>query len=1056
MLLFGTTPIRRLLIVTAVAASLFVAVAATSIGQQKSPGADFFELKVRPLLSEKCYSCHSAASKPIMGGLRLDTREATLAGGSHGPAIVPGHPEKSLLMSALQFTDTLKMPPAGKLSDPEIAVFAEWIKMGAPDPRTGGGSVKKPMGMSLDEGRKYWAFQPLSRAAPPPLATAKGSLSLSAWCKTPIDRFIGAKLIEKGITLNRSADGRTLIRRAYLDLIGLPPSPTEVNSFLNDTAPDAWSKVIDHLLASPHYGERWGRHWLDLARFAESHGYEQDYDRPYAYHYRDFVIKALNEDMPYDQFCKWQLAGDEYEPDNPMALMATGFLAAGTHATQITKNQVEKERYDELDDMLSTTCTSMLALTAGCARCHDHKYDPIPTRDYYRMLSTFTTTVRSDYDVNMDPEGYRKARQAFDREHQPFVEAREKFEIEQLPGRFDAWLAGLGSTPLEPAWIILDSVKAQSSGGATFTQQADGSVLASGANPDNDTYIVTASLPQGNIASVRLDALADSTLVKGGPGRAPNGNFALSDFKLTVTPVGDKPVEAALVNPRVDFEQKGQSIRDSVGKEKGLGWAIDPLFGKDHAAAFDLAIPVHAAGAVALKFTMKFDHPNPGHSIGRFRLSFAQTSLPLDAPSRPERVETILAAHARAGGALGDADRTTALNWYKTTDADWQRLNREEREHAGKAPKPPIEKALISSEGVPAVRTHTQGGDFLEHTWFLTRGDPNKKGEVATQSFLEVLVHSPDGEKHWQRVPPKGWRTSYQRRALAEWMTDVDAGAGALLARVMVNRLWQHHFGRGIVATPSDFGVQGEKPSHPELLDWLAQELIRSGWRLKPIHKLMMTSAVYMESSAANQPPSKLSTASIHSTQTPVAEAAKLDAGNKLFWRHNRQRLEAEAIRDSMLAVSGELDQKMYGPGTLDESMKRRSIYFFVKRSKLIPTLMLFDAPNALLGLGNRATTTVAPQALMLMNNAFVREYARNFAKRAMGQDTQAGASAVVRAYELALSRPPTAKELQDGLAFISAQAASYNSDGKKDAVQDAFADLCQVLFGLNEFVYVN
>jgi hypothetical protein len=801
-------------------------------GAAQSPRSDpsgvgFFEKQIRPILVESCYNCHSGNGKSPMGGLRLDSRALLLKGGAHGSALVPGKPEESLLLKAVGYTNkSLQMPPQGRLSAARIALLTEWVRMGAPDPRESGPPAAKPMGMSVEEGRRHWAFQPLRRVTPPLVKN-------DAWRRTPIDRFILAQLEAKGLKPNPEADRRTLLRRAYFDLIGLPPTPEEVQAFRNDPSPDAYEKLIDRLLASPHYGERWGRHWLDLARFAESHGYEQDYDRPYAYQYRDFVIKALNADMPYDRFVRWQLAGDEVAPDDPMALMATGFLAAGTHATQITKNQVEKERYDELDDMLSTTSTTFLGLTIGCARCHNHKYDPIPNRDYYRMLSTFTTTVRSEMDVNMDPEGYRQAKAAFDTAHAPLITDLRRYERAQLPQRMDQWLKARG-------------------------------------------------------------------------------------YRIT------------------------------------------------------------------------------------------------------------------------DKDRTALLAWYRTLDPEWQRLNGLVQSHLTKAPPVPNQKVLICSEGVPAVRTHTQGGDFLEQTYFLKRGDPNNKDGVATQSFLQVLMRTPDGEKRWQAAPPKDWRTSYRRRSLANWITDTDDGAGRLLARVIVNRLWQHHMGRGIVATPSDFGTQGERPTHPDLLDWLATELIRNGWHLKPIHKLMMMSAVYRQSDAS------------HPT------AARLDPNNRLCWRHPRQRLEAEVIRDSMLAVSGTLDTTMYGPGTLDEKQRRRSIYFFVKRSRLIPAMMLFDAPNALQSIALRASTTVAPQALMLMNSPMVRECAQSLARRAAPAKAVSFLDALPAAYRIALGRAPTEQERADALLFLNRQAASYQAAGHADAARMALEDFCQVLLGLNEFLYID
>ncbi len=766
--------------------------------EKMARGQEIFAKSVRALLTDRCLKCHGG--EKTRSGLDLTTREGLLKGGEKGLAVVVGQAKASRLFRFIAHLDEPFMPPKeDKLSDAAIAQFATWIDLGAPydKPLVAKAGGKKPMQVT-DDNRRYWAFQPLKRPSEPTVKDAK-------WRRTPIDSFVLAKLEEKGLAPNAPADRRHLIRRAYLDLLGLPPSPEEVESFVADPATDAYEKLIDRLLDNPHYGERWARHWLDLAHYADSHGYEQDYDRPTAYPYRDFVIKAFNQDLAYNTFVKWQLAGDEFEPDNSLALTATGFLGAGTHATQITQNQVEKERYDELDDIVRTTGTAMLGLTIGCARCHDHKFDPIPTRDYYRLMSTFTTTVRSDMDVNLYPEAVKATRAVFDAE------------------------------------------------------------------------------------------------------------------------------QVKLVDARTQYEKKG------------------------------------------------------GHN----------------------------------------------------TDPQWMELTKQIEEHAKKGP-PNAVKAMVCSEGVPAIRFHTQGGDFLPETHFLKRGDPNQKDGVATQGFLQVLMLGADQEKRWETGPPKGWRTSYRRRSLANWMTDVDDGAGRLLARVIVNRLWQHHFGRGIVATPSDFGTQGDKPTHPELLDWLAKELIDSGWKLKHIHKLMMASAAYTESSADDKP------------------KAGVDPDDRLQWRFAPRRLEAEAVRDSILTVSGQLDPTMYGPGTLDPMQKRRAIYFTIKRSQLIPMMTQFDAPDSLVGIEARQSTTVAPQALLLMNNALVRNCAERLANRVRPTTEKPLADAVRTGYTITLGRAPTEQETTDAVQFIKDQAEAYKQDGKPDAERLALTDLCQVLMELNEFIYVD
>ena len=977
-----------------------------------SRGIEIFNTSVGRLLTDHCVKCHGG-EKGTKGDLDLATRESLLLGGESGAAVVVGKSRESLLMKTIRHEDEdLAMPKkADKLPDADIAKIAEWIDNGAPyaKPLIEGMAAKRDRAVVSATDRQWWSFQPLATVQPP--QSGQGSA---------VDRFLGARLAAKGIAMNPQAERRVLIRRAYFDLIGLPPTPEQVEAFVKDSAPDAWERVVDGLLASPHYGERWGRHWLDLARYAESHGYEQDYDRPNAWHYRDFIIRALNADMPYDRFVQWQIAGDELATDEPEAWKATGFLAAGTHATQITANQAEKERYDELDDLAQTVGTSMLGLTIGCARCHDHKFDPIPTADYYRLISTFTTTVRSDYDIVLDPAKHREARAKWEAEGVPLAAAKTNFETQQLPVRFAEWEKG-GERPAAPQWLVIENAEAKSAGGATFTKQADGSFLATGTNADNDTYTFTVTAPAAGITAVRLEALADKSLVKSGPGRADNGNFALSTFELSV----DGQV-AKFSKASATFEQKGLPVAAAIDAERTSGWAVDPQFGKDHAALFTLAQSL--AAPAKLTFTLKF-RTNTKHSIGRPRLSVTTAPEPrLDGSAGSALLPEAMRALDVPAAQRTDADRAKLMAWYRTQDSEWTKLDAAVAAHAKKEPQPEKVKALISSEGVPAVRLHTQGPDFYEKTFLLKRGDLNQKQGEAAQGFLTVLSRAE--ESRWIAPPPPGARTPWRRASLAKWLTDKDAGAGHLLARVAANRLWQHHFGRGLVATPSDFGAQGAKPTHPELLDWLAGEVRRGGWRLKPMHRQLMTSAAYMQSTAWDE-----------------ARHA-VDPGNVLLWRREKQRLEGEAIRDSILAVTGALDRTMFGAGTLDAGMKRRAIYFQLKRSQLPPMLSTFDAPDTLNGLGLRSETTVAPQALFLMNNTLIRASAVEWAKTLAALPS---AEAVKTAYLRALGRAPADTELAAAVEFLRAQAASYPAGG----AHLALADFCQAVVSMNEFVYV-
>jgi mono/diheme cytochrome c family protein len=995
-------------------------------------GRELFTKKVRGILQTHCLECHGASK--LRGGLSLATRETLLKGGDSGPVIVPGKPKESKLhrLASQQDEPPMPPPPRKRLDKNQLADLARWIDLGAPydkplidRPETTG---KKPMVVTAAD-RRFWSFQPLKRPAVPVVKDG-------AWPRNPIDRFLLARMAQKGLSPAPQADKRTLLRRAYFDLIGLPPSPEEGQAFLADPSPGAYEAMIDRLLASPHHGERWARHWLDVARFAESHGFEHDYNRPTAYPYRDFVVKALNSDLPYDTFVSWQLAGDEIAPDDPLALTATGFLGAGAHSTQITAATVEKERYDELDDIVRTMGTAFLGLTVGCARCHDHKYDPIPTRDYYRLVSTFTTTVRTDVEIDLEPELSRDTRKRLAREIDRLTLLLRRHERDVLPGRLEAWLR---SAKKPSPWSIVEPIQSRSAGGARFTPQPDGSLLASGKNAPFDTYTFVVRTKAKNITAVRLEALVHPSMVRGGPGRAGNGNFALSDFTLTAAPLsGGKPVPVKIARARATFEQRGLPVSAAIDADPRSAWAVDPQFGKDHAAVFDLERPLGHDGGTILTFTLKFSN-NTGHNIGRPRLSLGTQPSPpaIAGDGVPDPVRSVLThLEANPGSKPTAAQRAVLLRWFRNQDDEWRKLTGQVEDLRRRGASVGKKKAMICSEGLPPIRLHSQGADFLEQTHFLKRGDPNQKDGVASPGFLQVLMRSPRQEKRWQVSPPPGWRTSYRRRSLANWITDVDQGAGRLLARVIVNRLWQHHFGRGIVATPSDFGLQGERPTHPELLDWLASELIANGWRLKPLHRLMMTSAAYRQGTSFD------------------ARKSSVDPDNRLLWRRIPRRLEAEVIRDSLLAVAGRLDRRMFGPGTLNPRHDRRSIYFFVKRSELPPMMVLFDAPDGTVGIEQRTTTTIAPQALVMMNNAVVRSASAGLAGRLAG--AKEPREAITRGYSIALGRPPGPSELAESLEFLREQRLAYQAEKKTNAGRLALTDFCQVLLGLNEFVYVD
>ncbi|MDX1945665.1 MAG: PSD1 and planctomycete cytochrome C domain-containing protein [Pirellulaceae bacterium] len=1001
--------------------------------EKMAEGLALFKSQVRGVLSQACIDCHGGDE--VQSGFDLATRKGLLRGGSKGPAVIAGKAADSNLVRFISHREQPTMPEGSdKLPADQIAAISRWIDLGAPYDKPLVANPRDPDSWTAtvvpEKAREFWSFRPLAKVEPP-------AVKQEAWIKTPVDRFILARLEEQGLTPNPAAVRRLQIRRAWFDLVGLPPPAEEVEKFVADPDSGAYDKLLDRLLDSPHFGERWARHWLDAARFAESHGFEQDYDRPHAYHFRDFVIRAFNQDLPYDQFVRWQLAGDELAPGEPLALMATGFLGAGVFPTQITANEVERTRYDALDDMAATTGSAMLGLSVGCARCHDHKFDPIPQADYYRLLATFTTTVRANVDVNLEPAAYAKAKGEFDVVHAPFVAAREKYEASELPARLAAW----EQTPAAAAakatkWRILTAAEAKSKGNAILAPQPDGSLLASGTNPDLETYTLHFPLAPGKYTGVRLEALAHASLAKGGPGRATNGNFALTNLQVAFQKVsGAKQDKLKLTNPQSTFEQtpQGLFVKNAIDEDKKSGWAIDPKFGQDHAAVFELAEPLIVAEPGTLVVTLDFQN-NKQHAIGRPRVSIAtgEHPLPVEIGGLTHAIAEALSTPAAARSA---EQWKLALAYFREFDPQWRELKQAEEEHARLAPQPNVAKVMICSEGVTPIRHHTQGADFFAETFFLKRGDCDQKMGQAEQGFLQVLMTAPDRERHWQVTPPAGSKLSYRRTALANWITDAEHGAGHLLARVIVNRLWRHHFGRGIVATPNDFGVQGTRPTHPELLDWLAAELIRGGWKLKPLHKLLMTSGVYVQSGEFDP------------------ADARIDPENLWLWRRAPQRLEAEVIRDSLLATSGLLDRTQFGPGTLDEGHKRRSLYFTMKRSKLIPLMQLFDQPEPLVSVGGRPSTTIAPQALAFLNSPLVRESAHGFAARLLAEKT--AEESVRQGYLAAVGREPDGTELAAAVAFLASQQRSYEADQKPASRELALADFCQVLFGLNEFVYV-
>ena len=1007
----------------------------------------FFESKIRPVLVEQCYSCHSqeAATKgKLKGGLYLDSKEGLQRGGDTGPALSSEHTEESLILKALRYEE-YEMPPSGKLSANIIEDFERWVAQGAIDPRRAAEPIKQKA-MDLESGRKFWSLQPLGSIRP-----ASGA--------HPVDAFIHAAQGAKDLTPSEMADPRVLVRRAWFDLLGIPPTPVELQEAIaslgvpegqkGTVSAVAWSALIDRLLERPEYGERWARHWMDIARFAESFGYEQDYDRPNAYHYRDFLIRAFNQDMPFDQMARWQIAGDELAPENPLAWMATGFLGAGAFPTQLTEREFESTRYNELDDMTATTSVAFLGLSIGCARCHDHKFDPISSEDYYRFAASFTAAIRSEKTLDLDPEANRKIAADHKLKLEELRRELMAYEAEQLPIELAKFISQRGNDPaksLNDPWRNLRG-ELESSAASQFKLQTDGSYLALGDAPNQDKITFTAALPAGQWTALRIEALADPTLPRQGPGRADNGNFALGNLTVEHLAKDQEPTKLVLEQPQATHQQNADSlsIAASIDADLVSGWAIDGQIGKSQAAVFRIANAISTVESDRLRMTLLFHHPNAKHAMGRMRFSISK------APSPPIEVggdappADVLEAIAQIAEKLpmtkelpsSDAWKTV-LAWYKSVDPQWSQLNSKLTKLQADGPALRRTNVLVTTEGEPHVPHHADGRGyphFYPETHLLRRGDVDQKVSVVSPGFPKVFLKdlNAPAELTWADSTKSNSKSSYRRAALAKWLTDTTDGTGALVARVIVNRLWQHHFGRGLVATPNDFGSTGQKPTHPELLDWMAQELIDQGWKLKALHRHLMTSQTYMQTN-----------------RRPEDPRLKSDPDNLLWWHRPPRRLEAESIRDSMLVVSGLLDRTMYGPGTLDPNMKRRSIYFFIKRSQLIPMMMLFDWPEPLVSIGQRQTTTIAPQALAFMNNPIARAAAEALSNQI--SDVQQ----IDEVFLKVLSRSPTDAERQAAFRFIAQAQKTRQEQNVPQPEKMAIADFCQILLCANEFIYVD
>ncbi len=970
-----------------------------------------FARDVWPILSSKCLGCHG--SNGPESGFRLDQRDAALSGGdAHAPNIVPGKSGESHLIQFVSGTvEGMQMPPDDDpLTTEQIDVLRRWIDQGA----EWGDVSDATRAAALD----WWSLKPLVSPAIP---------ELQSGCRNELDCFIRAKLSAFGIEPSPEADPQTLIRRVYFDLIGLPPTPEEIKEFVTSQAAGAYENLVDRLLASPRYGERWARHWMDAAHFAETHGHDQDRIRENAWPYRDYLISSLNADKPFDRFVQEQIAGDVLFPDDPAATIALGFLAAGpwdeSSLRDIREDTLDRQigRYLDRDDMISNVMNNLVSSTVQCARCHDHKFDPIPQDDYYALQAVFSGVERANRAFDADPNLNRERRSLRERKRQ--IENASSVRNEGLLSRetqeeVTTWERELAQA--RAAWKILAPETAVSAEGATLVLLDDHSVLASGHNPEQDTYTITFPLADVEFTAMRLETLTDESLPHQGPGRQDNGNLHLSELEIFLGGIDGTRMD--VVRASADFEQQDWGIAKAIDGNPQTAWGIFPHVGSSHAAVFEFKQEQRVSAGNKLTVVVKQLHGGR-HLIGRLRIAISNSPNHVFVPV-PANIDAILASAPEER----TIDRKIELARYHQLAAIDAEL--------AKLPGPSFVYAA-ASEFEPDGGLMPPPGPRPIHV--LKRGDIRQPLDEARPGSLTCVAEIP------ARFELNGSTNEGDRRKeLARWLTDPK---NALAQRSIVNRIWQFHFGRGIVATPNDFGRMGAIPSHPELLDWLAVWFRDDGQSLKRLHRLIVTSATYRQSSA---------------NRFSDTASMTLDADNQLLWRMNRTRLDAECIRDAVLSVAGRLDLRMGGPSDRQFDLKpgshvtpildyskfdldspsgsRRSIYRFLFRTLPDPFMESLDCPAGDLITPSRDNTVTVQQALAMWNDAFIARQSEHLAARLRGLGTTTS-ERVTTAFRLTLGRDPSVDELSEFSAY-----------GDKHGLDN----LCRVVFNLNEFVFVN
>lgn len=868
---------------------------------------------------------------------------------------------------------------------------------------------------AADGAGRSWSLHPLRKPEIPQVRNAD-------WPLTPVDYFILHKLEQNQIAPAPAAAKNDLLRRVYFDLTGLPPTPEATDAFLADKSPGAYERVVDGLLASPRYGERWARHWIDVIHFAESHGHDQDRIRTNAWPYRDYVIDAFNSDKPYRRFIEEQIAGDVLAPEDPLATVALGFLAAGpwdeSSLRDIREDTLDREvaRYLDRDDVVTTTMSTFTSITVHCARCHQHKFDPVSQQDYYSLQAVFAATDRADRYFDPDPQVHRTRQKLLRTKallEQKDVKLMASLSEPLMQAEAADWLKQLQTQ--RASWSVVTG-HLKSAQGAILTQQNDGSILSTGKRPEKDTYVVTATNISGLVRAVRLELLPDPTLPHTGPGRQDNGNLHLSEFRLSATSPTNENRPVRISSGKASFNQDGWAVQHALDGNIKTAWGIYPKVGQSHHAAFALTEPLVLSAGSGLRFELEQQHGG-GHLIGRFRLSTSTNEATLDL--LPENIATLIDATSHT------PEQSLELARYYLE----QKIKKELE-----ALPPPRKVYAGASDFAPDASHKPARRPRPVHV--LKRGEISKRGELAEPGALSCIETLP---ARFSLTDPQD--EGSRRAALAAWIADTK---NPLTWRSIVNRVWHFHFGRGIVDTPNDFGLMGGSPSHPELLDWLAATFRDDGGSFKRLHKLIVLSATYRQSTRH------------HTTH------ASVDADNRLLWRMNRTRLDAEVIRDAILQMTGRLNLKMGGPSFMnfeltpgihvtpgvdyakvsldDPELNRRSIYRFLFRTLPDPFMDTLDCPSGSQLTPVRTTSFTALQAMALLNDPFITSQSEKMAAR-VARHSNTLEEQIAFACRLVHGRLPRSDEQREFATYVQ---------------HHGLANFCRLLWNSNEFIFVN